>query len=138
MSKLNVNYIAIAVAAVSNMIIGFLWYSPLLFGKPWMKLSGFTEKSMEEAKKGMGKMYALSFVIALVMAYVLAFFVSMTNVMTITDGITLAFWTWLGFVATVKMADMLYGKKPLQLYLIESGYYLVALVVMAIILVSIT
>ena len=67
------NYLAILVAAVAGMIVGALWYSPLLFGNVWMKLMGLGRKQLQAAKKkGMGKSYFLSFVALLVMAYVIS------------------------------------------------------------------
>ncbi len=36
----HVNYLAILVAAVGVFVLGWLWYSPLLFFKPWMRLRG--------------------------------------------------------------------------------------------------
>src|SRR5207247_2062134 len=37
---LPVNYVAVLVAAVAVFVLGWLWYSPLLFYKPWMRLRG--------------------------------------------------------------------------------------------------
>ena len=37
----DLNYLAILVAGISNMVIGFLWYGPI-FGKMWMGLIGKT------------------------------------------------------------------------------------------------
>ena len=51
---MSVNYLAVVVAAVVSIIIGSLWYSPLLFGNVWMRLQRFTKKDMDKAKqKGM-------------------------------------------------------------------------------------
>src|SRR2546430_3690237 len=36
----HVNYLAVLVAAVAVFVLGWLWYSPLLFYKPWMRLRG--------------------------------------------------------------------------------------------------
>jgi len=33
----HLNWLAILVAAISTMVVGFLWYSPLLFAKAWMR-----------------------------------------------------------------------------------------------------
>jgi hypothetical protein len=48
---MEINYLAVLVAALVSMVIGGLWYSPLLFGNIWMKLSGITQKDVEKAKK---------------------------------------------------------------------------------------
>jgi len=44
----DVNYLAVALAALSAFLLGGLWYSPLLFSKAWVRLNGFNE---EELKK---------------------------------------------------------------------------------------
>ena len=51
-----INLIAVLLAAVAMMAVGFFWYSPKGFGKQWMQLSGITPDKISEAKKkGMGK-----------------------------------------------------------------------------------
>ncbi len=133
-----INYLAVVVAAAASIILGFLWYGPL-FGKPWMKLVGMTKEKIDaDKKKGMGKTYALMTLGTLVMAYVLAhtteFAMTYTKTYGVTGGFMSGIWTWVGFVAPVKMGDQLWGNKPWKLFLIEGGYYLVSLVVMGIIL----
>ncbi len=49
MIQVPINYLAVVVAAIANMVLGFLWYGSL-FGKQWIKLSGFTAEAMNEAK----------------------------------------------------------------------------------------
>nr|MDQ3072469.1 DUF1761 domain-containing protein [Bacteroidota bacterium] len=69
----DLNYIAILVAAVSTFAVGGLWYSPMLFAKPWMAASGLTE---EEAKKGNAPMiFGGAFILALIAAFILAMFI---------------------------------------------------------------
>lgn len=126
---IQVNYTAVLIAAVVNMIVGFIWYGPL-FGKAYSKMMGFTKEEMEKAiKEGMAKSYGLAFVAALVMAYVFAHFLSVGNAMSATEGVVIGFWLWLGFIATTIISDLLWGKKTLNLYLLQIGYYLVVLVI---------
>jgi hypothetical protein len=137
--NLSINYFAVLIAAVASMGLGFLWYSPYMFGKQWMKMMGYTQESMKKAQKEMGSMYALSFVGALVMAYVLShvmglsqYFYSYTPVMT---GITSAFFAWIGFVAPVQMTEVIFGKnKNRNLYFINTSYQLTSLVLMGVII----
>jgi hypothetical protein len=53
--EVQVNYVAVLFAVVASMVVGFAWYSPVLFGKQWMKLMGLTKENMESAKKGDGE-----------------------------------------------------------------------------------
>src|SRR5258708_19624332 len=65
----SLNWLAILVAAISTMVIGFLWYSPLLFAKPWMKEMGYDpsdKAKTEEMKKNAGPAYGGSFFASLI------------------------------------------------------------------------
>ena len=96
---------------------------------------GITGVKMEEMKKGgMGTLYGINFVATLVMAYVLAHFVAAWNTVDIGGALQLAFWTWLGFIATVMIGSILWEKKPVKLYLINVSFQLVSLAAMAVIL----
>ena len=134
--NVEVNYLAVLVAGVVSMGVGFFWYSPTLFGKPWMKLMGFTKETMAGAKKEMGKMYALSFVATLVMAYVLVHVMTFSenfyHYSSVQTGLTSAFWVWLGFVAPVQMTDVLFGGKKWNLFFINTGYQLASLLAMGV------
>ena len=41
------NWIGVILAAISAMVVGYVWYGPL-FGKPWMKLVGITKEDIEK------------------------------------------------------------------------------------------
>lgn len=114
------NYLAILVAGVVNMVIGFLWYGPL-FGKKWSALTGVTEEQMKSINPG--PLYAQSFVATLVAYYVLARFIAQTT--TLTEGIEVACLVWLGFVTTVQFTASLFSTRPQTLYFLDTGYQFV-------------
>ena len=132
--EFDVNYIAVFIAAVSGMVIGAAWYSKFLFGSQWMTLMGFTDEHKSKAQKGMAKSFALGFVAQLVMAYVLAYFVQLAGVASIAGALTLGFWVWIGFVATAMLGIVLWEGKSTKLYVINAGYQLVSILVMATVL----
>lgn len=136
MFETNISYLGILISAVVSMIIGALWYGPL-FGKPWMKMMGLTKKDMEKAKKkGMWKLYLANFIAVFVMAFVLMHIIIHVGAVTIWEGVQTGFWVWLGFIATVMLGTVIWEGKPLKLYLLNVGYYLISLLVMGAILVS--
>lgn len=134
MTLVDVNYLGVLLAAVSSMVVGFTWYGPLL-GKAWMAASGMTKEKMEKAKKDVNRLYAISFIAALVTAYVLAQFIKHTGATTTIAGIRVGFFAWFGFVATSMLGSTLFGGKPFKLYALDSGYQLASLIVMGVILV---
>lgn len=138
MKPVPINYLAVAVAALANMFIGFVWYGPL-FGKIWMTLSGITPGEMDSAKaSGMGKTYLLAFAGSLVMSFVLAhalvFAAAYFGMSGISAGLMSGFWNWLGFIAPVTLGAVLWEGKSWTLWLLMNGYYLVTLLVMGTIL----
>lgn len=126
MPEVSINYIAVLVAGVINMVVGGLWYSPALFGNAWMRMVNITE---EGAKKGAAKAYSLMFIIALISTFALAHFVDYTQAVSFVDGMKTALWLWVGFVGAVMITDVIFAKRPFKLFLITSGYQLVVMLI---------
>ena len=63
----NANWLAIAVAAVAYFMVGGLWYSKALFGRAWVRTTGF-DMNNPEAKKGLGGVMALTFILEFIEA----------------------------------------------------------------------
>jgi hypothetical protein len=60
------NPMAMLLAAVSAMVVGFIWYNPKVFGKAWQQASGITD---EQIKGGnMAKIFGLAFVFAFLLS----------------------------------------------------------------------
>ncbi len=129
----NINFVATIIAALGSWIIGTLWYSPILFGNTWSKLSKIDPKKMD-MKKEMPKIASLGLLSAFVSAAVLGMLLDMTGSTTAIEGMIIGFWVWLGFAATTLVNGVLYEKKPWSLYVINSGYLLVAYTAMGAIL----
>lgn len=129
-----VNIIAILIAGVVNMAIGFVWYSKALFGKPWMKELGRTEAQIKESSKKMGPFYGVMAVASFVMAFVLANVLYFFNADTVMAAVQTSFWIWLGFVATIGLNMVIFEGKSFRYYGITVGYYLVALIAMGVVL----
>ena len=130
-----INYLAVLVATVASFVVGFAWYSPLLFIKPWMQLRGLDYHA--EMSKGMKMPYGImtvEFCSTLVIAFFIAEFAAWVGVGVWLDGLVLGFWIWRGFYATTMLGPVLWEKVPLKLYAISAGRWLVSLLVMGAIL----
>ncbi len=136
-SFVGINPWAVLVSAIAAMVIGFLWYSPMLFATPWMRLMGMDpndKAKIAEMRKSAGKMYGLSFVASIVSAVLLAKIIDISSINSVPYGMKIGFAVWLGFVATVQLTGALFGKQPTKLYLINTGYQLVCYLAMGAIL----
>lgn len=72
MPEIDLNWWAIVVATIVNMVVGGIWYSPMLFAKPWAKFTGRKMDEMGDGAKG----YAITTVGAVLQAVILAHFVA--------------------------------------------------------------
>lgn len=131
----DINYLAVLVSAVASMILGSLWYSPILFGNAWMKAGGIGKREMDRAKsRGMWKLYLSAFIGALITAGVLACLISYSGADNLSDGIKIGFLAWIGFVATALLGNVLWEGKNLKYYAITVVYHLVNLEIASIII----
>jgi hypothetical protein len=136
-----INLLAVVVSAVVVFALGWLWYS-VLFGKPWMAMMGITPERMAQmGREGKNKMmmgYGIQFVGALIMAFVLAHAVLFANTYLQMSGAVaggfVGLMNWIGFVAPTTVGMVLWEGKPWKLWMIVSGYWLVSLIIMGIIL----
>jgi hypothetical protein len=126
MQDVDVNWIAIIVAAVVPMVLGALWYSPLLFADPWMRAVGRTRDELGDAALG----YLLSAAGAFLASYVLARIMRWAEVDDVWNGALVGGMVWLGFVATVLAVTTYFAGRPRELWLINAGYQLIVLVLM--------
>jgi len=66
---MEINFIALLVAAIVTLVVGFIWYHPKVFGTIWMKENNFTA---EDLKKGsMLKIFGLTYLFSLMITMIL-------------------------------------------------------------------
>jgi hypothetical protein len=121
---------AILAAAVSAFLVGGLWYSPALFGAIWRKANRFVAGEPPAAN---GKIFALSFLLSLVMAFNLAMFLNDPKT-TMAWGATAGFLAGFGWVAMGIGIVALFERRPWSYVAVNGGYLTVALVLMGAIL----
>lgn len=122
-----VNWVAVVVAAVANVVIGFVWYLPQVFGNRWASETG---RPLPQTGQIPVTTYVAGVVIALIVAYVLALLAGAVGAATLVDGATLGFFAWLGFAAPTTASGALYEGRSTTWWAINAGFILVALVVM--------
>jgi hypothetical protein len=132
----DVNYLAVLVSGVVLFMLGGLWYSPVLFAKKWMALMGLTEAEIKAAgaKEQMPLRYVAVFFCALITSLALAIVMNHFPPYTALHGALIGGFCWFGFAGATSFGTALFSMKPLQLWLINSGYNLASFVIAGVIL----
>ena len=71
---MEINFLAVLVAALSSFVVGFVWYNPKVFGTIWMKESGMTEEKMK------GGNMLLTFGVSLLYAFFISLILQMLTI----------------------------------------------------------
>ncbi len=123
-----VNYLAVVVAAVVALVIGFIWYSPRVFGNRWMAYLGTTQAQLgNPGPTGM----LVGVVASLINAWALAVLALNLGGKSVTDGVLLGVLAWLGFMATITAAQISFEKKSWGLWVLNNAHNLLVQVIMA-------
>src|ERR1700733_3792858 len=126
MNLATLNPWAILAAAVSAFLIGGLWYAPFALGKPWIKANGFASGEVPSAGP---KVFAITFVLSLIMAFNLAMFLNDPKTNT-AWGATAGFLAGFGWVAMGIGIVALFEHRPFSYVIVNGGYLTVSLTVM--------
>lgn len=133
--EVQINYLAVLLAAISSMVVSAAWYAKLAFGKEWQKLAKLTDKQMRE-----GSLFALVivFLSSVVMALVLAYFTYLLHWFYgnsfLQDALVTGAWVWVGFQGLrIFMYDQ-FEQRRKKLTAINAGNELVTIMVMALII----
>ena len=120
---------------LSAMVVGFLWYSPWLFGTAWSKSMGMSEKEMA---KGRATVVPILLIVSLLTAYVLSlftvYFQHYTSDGAVMSGLDTALLGFVGLAGTALLAHGLWEPKGRTALYINLGNRLVTLVVMGLII----
>jgi len=130
----DINLLAVLVAALVYYAGGALWFSPKFLGNAWMAAAGLDQERMAAAKKDAWKSYLIALIASLFISYGLARVEAYMQVSDFAGGLHTGFWSWLCYVVTTMAINHAFEKRSWKLFLINSGYHLYGFVVMAVIL----
>lgn len=121
----DLNWLAVVVAALAQMILGFLWYGPI-FGKTWLAAMGKTRDQMT----GAGMAGAVSAGAALVAAIALGLVINNVGAATIGDGAIWGIILSAGLVVTSQISNAMFEQRSGTVTLLYSSYQLVGTAMM--------
>jgi hypothetical protein len=116
-----INVWAVLAAGVSSMVLGGLWYSPVLFGKAWSAASGVTEAQQKSAN--VAKIMGTAFLLAVIGAAVFAMFLGPRPALGFATAAGLS--AGLCWVAGSFGINYLFEQRSMRLFLINGGYHTV-------------
>ncbi len=126
-----VNFWGIAAAVLAAWVVAGLWYSPLLFIRPWAEMSGVDGA---EFRAGLPRAIVVDLVSFAVMAFVLDQALQAWGATTIASAVLGTILLWLGFVAVTLLHSVTYEHRPVRYYAINAGYRLVSMLAMGVVL----
>lgn len=132
---MTINLLSVLIAALSSVVLMYVWYHPKVFGSAWARMSGITPEMAEKGKRRMPLMMVLALIASIIVAYVMTYFSIAWGVFDWIGAIELGFWCWAGFTAPTMIGMVLWEQKSFKVYLINASYWLVSFVVMALILI---
>lgn len=138
-----INLWAVLVAAASAFMLGGLWYSPVLFLKPWLRHSGMGGKPNEEAQTVSGptrepggkhpaRVFGVSFLFSLISAAAFAYLLGAEPPLgeALWRGALVGF----AFVAASFGINYQFADRHVVLWLVDGGYHLAQFLIFGLIL----
>ena len=129
MISFDLNWLAVLAAVVANMVVGAVWFG--VFAKPWMEGIGKTREQIQ-SNQGFAP-YAVAILNSLVGAVALANVMSWMGADTAVGGLLAGLVMWVGFSGFAMASNHAFEGRSLKLWGINSGSYLVGLMVMGLI-----
>ncbi len=126
MSMLHSGHLAVILSTILQWFIGVIWYSPVLFGRAWH--AAVDDRTGTKKPNEIAGMFAIG-IGNLFVSFMVLYFLSMTGVAGLKYGAIIGLRLWLGFVGAPLFAQYVYERRPFKLFVINSGYWMVALMV---------
>jgi len=118
------NWLAIGLGTVAFFAVGALWYT-VLFGKAWQKAVGLSDEQLKTGASMpliFGTCFVLEFIVVLTLGHLFAFLhPSVHAKMMMATGFGLA------IMSPAIGINYLYQRKPLKLFLIDAGHFVVGM-----------
>ncbi len=113
---MEINILAVFLAALSAFVLGGAWYSPALFGKTWQQETGVDSEKIKPLQ-----VFGGAFILAFVSAFVFAMFLGPDPELGLGVGAGVA--AGAGWVATSYGINYLFAQRSLTLFFIDAGYH---------------
>ena len=129
---------SVFLAALASFMVGWLWYSPVLFGKVWMK-EVWSHQKMEVKASDAIRSMSIALALQVLAVFTLAHFLFLEDGLNGAYGQALetSLWIWAAFMLPLNLSGFLWEGRKFKLAAIGAGQSLASLVVAAVVLTAI-
>lgn len=131
MENMHINHLAVFVCAVVSLLLGGLWYSPVLFQRTWQREAGLSDEQLARMKPA--KTFGLTLLLAWIISYNLAFFLGTPDT-TWSWGLAAGLLAGVGWVLTQLVIIALFEQRSWRYMAINGGYVAVYFAIIGLIL----
>ena len=128
-----VSWLGVIVGTAVYFILGAVWYSPVLFAKPWQAAIGWDESRQPPQMNPMT--YVVPALLYLVAAIAMAILAAATETDTLTEGLVLGLLTGVGFALPMTGVEATFDPnkpKPMAWFLITVAYHLIGFAILGV------
>lgn len=126
----HINWLAVLVATLSSFLIGAVWYSPLMFARPWQRALGLSDEDLRSGN--VGKLFLTAFVAMFVAA--IGFSIALGDQNGWRFGLHWGLIIGLLVVAPALAVHNAFERRPFHYWLINAGYSALTFVVYGLII----
>jgi len=125
-----INIFAIIVSIVVYWILGAIWFSAKIFGKPWTKALGRNIEDLgPDIKQVLGSFLA-NFVVVVLFAIIL----ELIGSYDLVTALLIALLIGVGFIIPTDLYDVIFEDKNITAFLIDIGYHILGIIIVGLIL----
>jgi len=127
------NWLAVIVGAVIYFAIGAVWFTPMLFGRPWQRAIGWDESQRPPDMSP--AIYAVPAAFYLVTAIATGMLAVATGSDSFVEGIVLGIVVGVGYALTVNASDAIFDPhkpQPAVWFAITGAYHLLGIIIVAV------
>jgi hypothetical protein len=119
-----VNWLAVIIATVASIVIGYIYYLPSVLGRTWAEAGGF---ELRPPNSYPVQTWVIGIVVNLVAAYALALIAGGRG---LVDGAVWGAVVAIGFVSTALLGSVLFEGRSWNYWAITTAYFLISAIVM--------
>jgi hypothetical protein len=129
----DLNWLAVIVGSLIYFALGAVWFTPMAFGRPWMRSIGFDPEKQPPQMSQL--VYAAPLVAILAAGIAIGMLAAATGSDTLGDGIVLGLVVGVGFGLAITSIEAIFDPnkpQPWVWFAITGAYHLLGLLVQAV------